>query len=59
MVFFTSRNRVKNLPFYKKFWMTPVAYVLKYIADGVMVVADKFDDKVTFDILTNKNQGEL
>lgn len=53
MVFFTSHHRVKTLPLHKRLWMTPVAYILKYLAGGVMVVADKFDDKVTFDILTN------
>lgn len=53
MVFFTSNNRVKNLPLHKRLWMTPIAYVLKFLAGGVMVAADKFDDKVTFEILTS------
>ncbi|KZR57537.1 hypothetical protein [Pseudobacillus badius] len=53
MVFFASRHRVKGLPLHKRLWMTPVAYILKYMAGGVMVLADKFDEKVTFDIITN------
>lgn len=52
MVFFTSNHRVKKLSFLSKLWMTPVAYALKYLAGGVMFAADKFDEKVTLEILT-------
>lgn len=51
MVFFTSRHRVKKLGLVERLWMTPVAYVLKYIAGGITYVADKFDEKVTMEIL--------
>lgn len=52
MVFFTSKNRVAKLSFIKKLWMTPTAYILKYLAGGVLFLADRFDEKVTFEILT-------
>lgn len=53
MVFFTSKHRVKQLPLYKKVVLYPIAYVLKYLAGGVIYVADKFDEVVTFEILSN------
>ncbi|MUG00786.1 hypothetical protein ECC01_06855 [Bacillus tequilensis] len=53
MVFFSSRHRVSKLSFLSKLWMTPVAYVLKFLAGGVMHMADKFDEKVTLAIVSN------
>ncbi|MDQ0176241.1 hypothetical protein J2S08_002078 [Bacillus chungangensis] len=52
MVFLTSEYRVKKLPCYQKLWMYPIAYILKYIAIGVTFMADKFDERVTYEILT-------
>lgn len=52
MVFFASRHRVSKLGFMSKLWMTPVAYVLKYVAGGIMYMADKFDEKVTLEIVS-------
>ena len=46
MIYFTSKNRVRKLPFLQKLWMAPVAYILKYSAGGVLLLADKFDAKV-------------
>lgn len=53
MVFFTSRHRVKNLGLVERLWMTPVAYILKYIAGGITFVADKFDEEVTAKLVVN------
>lgn len=53
MVFFTSRHRVKKLGLSERLWMTPVAYVLKYIAGGVTFIADKFDEEVTAKLVVN------
>lgn len=59
MVFFASKHRVRKLSFLSKLWMTPVAYALKNLAGVVMFVADKFDEKVTLEILTKTTmQGE-
>lgn len=51
MVFFASKHRVRQLSALQKLWMTPVAYSLKYIAGGVMFLADRFDERVTSSIL--------
>lgn len=51
MVFFASRHRVNKLSILKKLWMTPVAYSLKYIAGAITYIADRFDEKVTLEIL--------
>lgn len=52
MVFFSSKHRVKKLSFFSKVWMTPVAYTLKYVAGAISFIADKFDEKVTLEIVT-------
>lgn len=54
MVFFASRHRVKKLPFLQKAWMTPVAYALKYLAGAVLFLADKFDEKVTYALVSKE-----
>ena len=51
MIFFSSKHRIKDLSFLNKLWMTPVAYGLKYLAGTVIYIADKFDEKVRFEIL--------
>ncbi|OMQ06790.1 hypothetical protein BXO87_01935 [Bacillus sp. GZB] len=53
MVFFSSRHRVNKLSFLSKLWMTPAAYLLKFLAGGVISMADKFDEKVTLAIVSN------
>ena len=58
MVFFTSKQRVKNLPFYKKVAMYPAAYVLKFLAGGLVFLADKFDETVTVALLSNEKLKE-
>lgn len=52
MIYFTSKHRVKRLSLLKKLWMTPSAYVLKYLAGGICYVADKFDEKVAFELVS-------
>lgn len=60
MVFFTSYHRVKNIPLIKRFWYYPVAYALKYFAQGTVALVDKFDVVVTLNILKySQNKGEL
>jgi hypothetical protein len=59
MVFFASRHRVKKLPFLQKVWMTPVAYALKYLAGAIIYLADRFDEKVTFALVTNTCKGDV
>ncbi len=51
MIFFSSKHQIKDLSFLNKLWMTPVAYGLKYLAGTVIYIADKFDEKVRFEIL--------
>lgn len=38
--------------------MTPVAYGLKYLAGTVIYIADKFDEKVRFEILKDISKTE-
>lgn len=58
MVFFASKHRVKNLPMYKKLVMYPAAYILKYLAGGIIYLADKFDESVTVSLVNNAKLKE-
>ena len=53
MVFFASKHRVNQLPMVKKVIMYPIAYALKYMAGAVTYLADRFDEAVTFEIMSH------
>lgn len=58
MIFFTSAKRVKELPLHKKVILYPIAYMLKFGAGAVIHLADKFDEVVTYELITIR-EGEV
>ena len=56
MVFYSSFHKVKKLSLLNKVWMYPTAFVLKKVANGVVSLVDKFDERVTLSILINKEE---
>lgn len=56
MVFFSSKERIKDLPLHKKLWIYPTAHTLKFLATSVVAIVDKFDTKVVLALTTNKGE---
>lgn len=56
MVFFSSKERVKDLPLHEKLWIYPTAHLLKLLATSIVAIVDKFDTHVLMELTSNKGE---